>query len=151
MKLLLAWPLTMVLASGPVSARSTLPPAPASLRLELTSSDSARPLTMQIAMEGRPVSVGARGPTGAVDLSGNGGTITTPAVLEFGEGAAVVTLNVAASTPGVHLEIRPGTGRVERIAVPAGGWLRLVRDAQTGGISVFGDSLRTELRPQRRR
>ena len=149
MSLRFALPVAMLLTPGLANARADLP-APAPVQIELTSSDPAHPLTMRIRMEGHPVSVGARPPSGAVALAGSTGTITTPAVLLIGDEATVVTLSTVASSAGAQLEVRPTTGRVERIVVAVGGTLRLQRDQANGSIIFSGDEVRTHVRPQER-
>jgi hypothetical protein len=148
MKLLLTIPFALLAfaqSPGTFASQSTAAP----IRLELSSSDSLRPVIAQLTIEGRAVNVGARLPRGRVELTGNTGIITTPAVLELADGPVVLELRALTAATDAVLEVRPSTGRIERI-VATGGTLRLER-GMGGGLQFTGDGIETKLRAARSR
>ena len=120
--------------------------APPVYRLELTSSDSTRPVTARISVAGRYVFLGARA-GGAVSLVGDTGSVTTPVLVEIKDGSASLSLDTRANSGTARLEVRPAEGRVQRIVVRDGGMLRLTYDGKSNEMSFSGDVQQTELRP----
>ena len=112
MKLLAAVPVALLAVSGS-PLPTPVPAAMASLRLEITSSDSLRPVTAELLVRGRIAGVGGRPPGGSVQLEGEKGTLTTPAVIDVLDGPVVIELRTLNAAPGVVLEVRPTTGQVD--------------------------------------